>query len=654
MSQVFSLLIARFTQLPRNPAEVLQGGLVRLPAWVEKGPDGRPYRPWAAIWVSLRTGMVHMKMEPESGTHDPGLALETLLEFSLNTKLAGCRPARLEVADEAVGAYVVRALGDDRLTFSVSADLPAVKQVLAHYGQAMSGGPLPPDGLDAPGMTIERMRAFGEAAKRFYLAAPWRYLTDEDLIHVEAPRVEPGLRHVTVLGGAGQVFGLGFFETPEDFEAVHADPDPETVMQGRSRWAVWYGPIQEMSFGDADLWEDRGLPVAGEQAYPVALRVGPDTQVVRPDATVLAYLEGLLLALAETSEGEIDQGRWTRQVQTLDGPKTFTFCVPSLLEPLDAPRPATRGGIPDRRIMERFMAQVERFMAESDFEDLDEANRAMQDRFVGGPLDAIPSTATTPLEKAQDLIYRAVEARGRRRTQLARKALELSADCADAYVLLAEQASGAEAARDLYAQGVAAGERALGPRTFEEDAGHFWGMVRTRPYMRARFGLARCLEDLGQVDQAIGHYQELLRLNPNDNQGVRDVLLPALLAAGRDGEAGALLEQFDDDISASWQYGWALWTFRQEGDSERARERLRAAVRANRYVPRYLTGQAQWPGSLPASYAFGSDEEAVICAREVGDAWRATSGAVEWLTASASTPRRKLKPKGKARRRHRR
>lgn len=33
--------------------------------------------------------------------------------------------------------------------------------------------------------------------------------------------------------------------------------------------------------------------------------------------------------------------------------------------------------------------------------------------------------------------------------------------------------------------------------------------------MRARFGLAQCLEELGNLDEAVGHYRELLRLNPN-------------------------------------------------------------------------------------------------------------------------------------------
>jgi tetratricopeptide (TPR) repeat protein len=359
----------------------------------------------------------------------------------------------------------------------------------------------------------------------------------------------------------------------------------------------------------------------------------------------LSYLEGLLRALAGTSEDEIDRGRWTRQVETYDGPATFRLSIPALLEPLDAPSAGPRAGLPDRRAMERVMAEVERFMARSAFKGIEQANEALRQRF-SGPMDAIPSTAATPIEKAQELIYRAFEARGRRRVQFARKALELSADCADAYVMLAEHAGDLERARDFYAQGVAAGERALGPGTFAEEAGHFWGRVATRPYMRARFGLAQCLKRLGQVSEAIDHYRELLRLNPNDNQGVRDVLLPALFAAGRDDEAGALLRQFKDDATALWQYGWALWTFRQEGDSRAARDRLRRAVRANRRVPKYLTGEEELPDEDPPSYALGSEEEAVISARALADVWHATPDAARWLRTQASA--------GKSRKRRRR
>ena len=261
-----------------------------------------------------------------------------------------------------------------------------------------------------------------------------------------------------------------------------------------------------------------------------------------------------MLALSRTTEAEIDQGRWSHDVVTHDGPRRVTLAIPDLLRPLEGPPDRAPQGLPDRRVMERMLLEVQRFAETREFASESEMNEALQANFVGS-MDSIVSTDDTPLGRAQDLAYRAMDARGRRRIQLARKALELSADCADAYVLLAEASADPAQVRDLYAQGVAAGERTLGPGVFEESAGHFWADVRTRPYIRARFGLARSLWDLGERDEALPHYREILRLNPSDNLGARYAFLNALLLSGRDDEAGALLLAFGDEPSALWQYG---------------------------------------------------------------------------------------------------
>jgi hypothetical protein len=63
-----------------------------------------------------------------------------------------------------------------------------------------------------------------------------------------------------------------------------------------------------LPFGDADLWEEHGLPVAIDDAYPVAVQFKPDGRPRRPDAGTISYLEGLLVALAESTESEMDQG----------------------------------------------------------------------------------------------------------------------------------------------------------------------------------------------------------------------------------------------------------------------------------------------------------------------------------------------------------
>jgi len=190
-----------------------RGSLARVLSWIDQVPDGRPYHPWVGIWVSRKTGFAHLKMEPEPGAHDWTLALDGLVEFGLKQELAGYRPGRLEVKDKDLGARLLEAIGDTDLALTFLPDLPVVRRVLTNMAEHMGGAPLPPNALDAAGVTADRMCAFAEAAKRFYEVAPWRHLSDEDLIRVDAPVVETGLSHVAVLGAAGQTFGLGFFKS---------------------------------------------------------------------------------------------------------------------------------------------------------------------------------------------------------------------------------------------------------------------------------------------------------------------------------------------------------------------------------------------------------------------------------------------------------
>jgi tetratricopeptide (TPR) repeat protein len=642
MDPVSSLAVGRFMRLPRRATDTWQGGLVRLPVWIDE-TGGEPRRPWGGVWVSLESGMVGMQLGAGA---DWTLALEAMIDLGL--KFTRGRPARLQVTDAALGARLVAALGDRDLAVSVVTALPDALARVREFAEASRGAPVPPDALGGRGVTVERMRTFAEAAREFHAAAPWRRLCDADLIHVETPAAGRGLEYLSVLGGAGHTFGLGFFADTADFEAVQQGPDPhdtpESFLAG-GRWSLYYGPKWELPFGDVDLWEDHGLPVAGDAAYPVAIWFGPDRRMRRPEARELSYLEAILRVLAASTESEIDRGRWSRTVSTADGPCLVTLAIPELLLPLDAPLP--RRGPVDRRLAERVLLESERFLARHPFADPEAASRALRERFAG-PIDDIPSTATTPLEKAQDVVFRAFEARGRRRLLLARQALELSADCADAYGILAEEAPDPAEALRLYAEGVAAGERALGPETFRAHSGEFWRMVRTRPYMRVRFALAQALDVAGRRAEAIEHYAALLGLDPGDHQGTRHVLLVALLLADRDEEAGRLLQQYGEDPTALWGYGRALWTFRREGDSAAARRCLDQALRLNRHVPAYLAGDAQWDGPDPVAGSPASREEAVIVADEQGDAWTRTPGAEDWLRGRASR-----RPGDKRRRRQR-
>src|SRR5215469_9461678 len=279
-----------------------------------------------------------------------------------------------------------------------------------------------------------------------------------------------------------------------------------------------------------------------------------------------------------------------------------------------SPKASAPAALPDRRAMESFLAAI--------------AGRRSDD-----------ATA-----KAQDVMYEAWErTTSRSRIALAHKALGISPLCADAYVLLAEEAARSiEEARDYYAKGVEAGELALGPRGFKEYAGHFWGFLETRPYMRARAGLASALVQLGDVEGALAHYRDMLKLNPNDNQGIRYVLAGCLLRQDNYSALKELLAVHEDD-SAFWLYTRALVAFRES--DEQAAALVKNAWSANEHVPAILAGTKPAVSSNDGYITMGGPDEATYYATECGAAWHRTPGAVAWLTELATT----LAPKRRTR-----
>jgi tetratricopeptide (TPR) repeat protein len=248
------------------------------------------------------------------------------------------------------------------------------------------------------------------------------------------------------------------------------------------------------------------------------------------------------------------------------------------------------------------------------------------------------SLKSDPVEAAQEVIYDAWEASDRRRrVALAKKALELSPLCADAYALLGQEtARNLDEAIGLYRQGIAAGEKALGKASFRDDVGHFWGILETRPYMRARHGLAQALWDKGLRDEAVTHYRDMLRLNPNDNQGIRYLLMDCLLMLGRDDEAATLIKRYKEDSSTAWSWSRALLTFRRSGDCRESRSALSKAIDDNAHVAALLLGDKKMPRQLPAYISMGGKDEAVAYVHGAAMAWVAAPDALAWLRTCQS------------------
>jgi tetratricopeptide (TPR) repeat protein len=183
---------------------------------------------------------------------------------------------------------------------------------------------------------------------------------------------------------------------------------------------------------------------------------------------------------------------------------------------------------------------------------------------------------------------------------------------------------------------VAIGEQDLGAEFFKENRGHFWQVMDTRPYMRARATLAQSLHGAGHTAAAMAEYEALLALNPGDNQGLRYPLLGCYLEKERLEDTQRLFETYGNEDSAMFTWGRVLERF-LTCDLEGAIAALARARKANAHVEAYLTGKKKLPKSRPEAYTPHDISEAWICMDEIGGAWSRHREAMRWLKKNHAT-----------------
>lgn len=239
----------------------------------------------------------------------------------------------------------------------------------------------------------------------------------------------------------------------------------------------------------------------------------------------------------------------------------------------------------------------------------------------------------TSREQAQELAWQAMDCDSSDdAAKLCREALAIYPDCVDAIRMLADIESQWQCDFVIgVKKAIEAGRRDLGEKYFREYKGCFWGLIETRPFMRAMGALAESLaSNEYHLDEAIAVQEEMLELNPNDNQGIRYGLLGCYLAKKRYDNAHQLLELYPNEGSAFFLWGKVLLLFATEGEKEASRV-LRAARKENPHVERYFFPRKQCPAVHVGYYSPGDKTEAITCARSLHVAWKAHSSARQWL-----------------------
>lgn len=283
--------------------------------------------------------------------------------------------------------------------------------------------------------------------------------------------------------------------------------------------------------------------------------------------------------------------------------------------------------INSRFSMERELLRLENETSNRDLETMDDIQTFLNQQVNQQGAKRILSNK----EKAQELLYDAYESTGNKRIELAKKALKLYPNSPDAYNILAELELNEVKEEKLLLKAIEVGEKELGKKFIEENKGYFWGIVSTRPYMRAKYNYAVFLHETDRLAEAIRQYEELLQLDLNDNQGVRYELFIAYVESGLLKKAEALLKKDNKTTTANGAYNLVLIELLQNGVTNKAKQLLKKAKQQNPYVLDYLLGKKDIPMYLPSHYQLGSESEAIIYADNHWTLWAGNPKLLDFL-----------------------
>lgn len=157
-----------------------------------------------------------------------------------------------------------------------------------------------------------------------------------------------------------------------------------------------------------------------------------------------------------------------------------------------------------------------------------------------------------------------------------------------------------------------------------------WGWHENRPALRLLQELATALRITRNYTEAVRVMEWMvLTLNPNDNQGMRDLLIHDYLRIGKITEALELAQKYPDDM-AGMAYGTALTLFIAKKESAASEAILQANERFPEVRKMLLADKPKQPKLREGLVRVGGKDEAWYYRTDYLDLWQ-NSGGLEWL-----------------------
>lgn len=288
---------------------------------------------------------------------------------------------------------------------------------------------------------------------------------------------------------------------------------------------------------------------------------------------------------------------------------------------------------PSRYAAERMNYEMHILMGDRVLESAEEINEIYGRYAAPEARDAALQEVLTDTHRAQFLAYDAMDAPDREEAaRLAGDALDLDPRNIDARACLLVATAEDDASLERgFKDIIQDAEVKFGADYLRENRGRFWGLLETRPYMRALQALGQSLIDQGRYGEAADVYLKMLSLNEHDNQGARYSAVTSLMVVGRLHEAQTIVDRFEDDDTPLLLLADALLAL-IAGDSKAGKELLFSSYALNNNLMKvFLDILDPTEYDDHGYYSPGSPEEALFIFAAFAPLFEARPALLQWV-----------------------
>lgn len=258
----------------------------------------------------------------------------------------------------------------------------------------------------------------------------------------------------------------------------------------------------------------------------------------------------------------------------------------------------------------KFNNMLEEFFKNSDVDNIDDANKKLQE-FIQMYNNGEIEYENTPLDDAYELLEKAENTKNKKEAiKLAKKAYEKSSECFDAILFQCDLEEDGIKRMKLLDKGLEFEKNRLMKEKYfdKENIGHFYGIFETRPYIRGLVAKTEYLLEDGKLRQAGNICKEILRLNQNDNMGSRYLLMAIYAALEEEKEMLNLYKKFPEENLEMLFPLFALYY--KSGNDKKAKEYLKRIDKCNSNFVKYFDGTIKKSEKeIPGYYSRGDSSE---------------------------------------------